>query len=575
MFQAHNGNKAYLVEYQDFNGGLVAFGRVKGKRTNLLFDLDYLTDSMNYHPVRLDNQANKHAGPQAANQNEGTKDIIDAGDSEKEDESSKDTFVLPYWSSYSSTIKRSREQRMQDDSDIPALEEHLYNSYDGIFTIIYDDEGTVADFTNLESIVNVSPIPTSRINSFHPSTLILGDPKSVLRRIKWGLKVLEPMLLLLEQNGFIEIRRMIEELLSKIKQVKQKADGIFISQDKYVAKILKKFDFVNVKTSSTPIETQKPLVKDEEASNVDVHLYRSMIGSLMYLTASRPDIMFALPTQIVHAVEQNLDRKSTTKAQYVAIFTRRDWMGMPSFMRSLIFLRAVPFIMLSLKTIESTTYTLFSPSNAIVDPQLTPSPRTSPLYFTIMILFQESSCGKSWSRIYFRSKPRKFTHLKALDQEAQEAEPTNLLSHTTEHGCKGRKFAKGKSSVQRDPLFDEIPEDTVDHMETENAQDVGRTREIVDKDKEIDENILSTKDVLSTDKEKVSTDKEKVSTDRPIVSTDESKVSTDRQIEGTDEQIKSTDEQRKGTEDHTKEGSATQATQTPTSTIFGDDETIV
>ncbi|GJY76025.1 hypothetical protein Tco_0481141 [Tanacetum coccineum] len=145
----------------------------------------------------------------------------------------------------------------------------------------------------------------------------------------------------------------------------------------------------------------------------------------------------------------------------------------------------------------------------------------------------------------------------------------------------GRKFAKGEPSVQRDPLFDEIPEDTLDHMETENAQDVGRTRDIVGEEKENDENILSTEDVLSTDKEKVSTD-------RPIVSTDGSKVSTDRQIEGTDEQIESTDEQRKGTEeqiestdeqrkgteDHTEEGSATQATQTPTSTIFGDDETI-
>ncbi|GJR15538.1 ribonuclease H-like domain-containing protein [Tanacetum coccineum] len=61
---------------------------------------------------------------------------------------------------------------------------------------------------------------------------------------------------------------------------------------------------------------------------------------------------------------------------------------------------------------------------------------------------------------------------------------------------------------------------------------------------------------------------------KPIVSTDGSKVSTDRQIEGTEEQIESTDGQRKGTEDHTEEGSATQATQTPTSTIFGDDETI-
>ncbi|GKE41155.1 putative ribonuclease H-like domain-containing protein [Tanacetum coccineum] len=77
-------------------------------------------------------------------------------------------------------------------------------------------------------------------------------------------------------------------------QVKQKDDGIFISQDKYVADILKKFDFVIVKTASTPIETNKALLKDEEAEDVDVHLYRSMIRSLMYLAASRPDITFAV-----------------------------------------------------------------------------------------------------------------------------------------------------------------------------------------------------------------------------------------------------------------------------------------
>ncbi|GJU77437.1 putative ribonuclease H-like domain-containing protein [Tanacetum coccineum] len=77
-------------------------------------------------------------------------------------------------------------------------------------------------------------------------------------------------------------------------QVKQKEDGIFISQDKYVVEILKKFDFASVKTASTPIETQKSLTKDEEAADVDVHLYRSMIGSLMYLSASRPDIMFEI-----------------------------------------------------------------------------------------------------------------------------------------------------------------------------------------------------------------------------------------------------------------------------------------
>nr|GEX42403.1 hypothetical protein [Tanacetum cinerariifolium] len=65
-------------------------------------------------------------------------------------------------------------------------------------------------------------------------------------------------------------------------------------QDKYVVDILKKFDFTTVKCARTLMEPNKALIKDAEAEDVDVHLYRSMIGSLMYLTASRPDIMFAI-----------------------------------------------------------------------------------------------------------------------------------------------------------------------------------------------------------------------------------------------------------------------------------------
>nr|GEW06040.1 hypothetical protein [Tanacetum cinerariifolium] len=79
-------------------------------------------------------------------------------------------------------------------------------------------------------------------------------------------------------------------------QVKQKKDGIFISQDKYVAEILTKFRLTNGKSASTPIDTEKPLLKDPDGEDVDVHIYRSMIGSLMYLTSSRPDIMFAVCT---------------------------------------------------------------------------------------------------------------------------------------------------------------------------------------------------------------------------------------------------------------------------------------
>ncbi|GJT23832.1 putative ribonuclease H-like domain-containing protein [Tanacetum coccineum] len=406
---------------------------VAGKGPTWLFDLDYLTDSMNYHPVRSENQANLHAGQQEANQNAGTEDIIDAGDSEKEDESAQDCFVLPIWPSYSSTITpalktddkregpREEEQVFmdelerlkrqekeaneeaealrkkfeqetenlviqegaaktsstnifstvstpakasstnlvntvsipvstaspheglslsdptnpeEDDSEIPPLEDIYQNSTDGIFTTSsYDDEGVEADFTNLETIMNVSPIPTSRIYSFHPTSLILGDPTSAVQtRSKlhksFGahafvsyvqkqrrnnhkdfqhclfacfLSQHEPKKIseALEDESWVDA--MQEELLQfKIQkvwvlvdclygmdieemssmgeltfflglQVKQKADGIFISQDKYVAEILKKFDFANVQVMTA----------------------KSMIGSLMYLTASVGlDIMF-------------------------------------------------------------------------------------------------------------------------------------------------------------------------------------------------------------------------------------------------------------------------------------------
>ncbi|GJT51051.1 hypothetical protein Tco_0977208 [Tanacetum coccineum] len=134
-------------------------------------------------------------------------------------------------------------------------------------------------------------------------------------------------------------------------------------------------------------------------------------------------------------------------------------------------------------------------------------------------------------------------------------------------GC--RMSCQSEPSVHKDPLFDEIPEDTLDYMETKDAQDVGRTRDVVDEEKE-DVRwylVLKEKHVLVSAQQKFSTDKEKVSTDRPIVSTDGSKVSTDKEKDSTDR----TDE---GTDDQTEGGRATQTTQTPTSTIFGDDETI-
>ncbi|KAI3707586.1 hypothetical protein L6452_26212 [Arctium lappa] len=75
-------------------------------------------------------------------------------------------------------------------------------------------------------------------------------------------------------------------------KVKQKQDGIFIIQSKYVQDILTKFGFSDSKPASTPMETHKQITADLEGEDVDVHHYRSMIVSLMYLTASRPYIMF-------------------------------------------------------------------------------------------------------------------------------------------------------------------------------------------------------------------------------------------------------------------------------------------
>nr|GFA64818.1 uncharacterized mitochondrial protein AtMg00810-like [Tanacetum cinerariifolium] len=79
-------------------------------------------------------------------------------------------------------------------------------------------------------------------------------------------------------------------------QVKEKSDGIFISQDKYVDEILRKFKCEDVKPASTPMDKEKALFKDSDGDDVDIHLYRSLIGSLMYLTSSRLDIMFAVCT---------------------------------------------------------------------------------------------------------------------------------------------------------------------------------------------------------------------------------------------------------------------------------------
>ncbi|GJZ02603.1 retrovirus-related pol polyprotein from transposon TNT 1-94 [Tanacetum coccineum] len=77
-------------------------------------------------------------------------------------------------------------------------------------------------------------------------------------------------------------------------QIKQLDDGIFFNQSKYIKEMLKKFGLEDSKPMKTPMSTETKLTRDEEGESVDNTKYRGMIGSLLYLTASRPDIMFSV-----------------------------------------------------------------------------------------------------------------------------------------------------------------------------------------------------------------------------------------------------------------------------------------
>ncbi|GJX84832.1 ribonuclease H-like domain-containing protein [Tanacetum coccineum] len=213
------GNKDHLDDFEECKGGSVTFGgskgyitekpNVKGVGYRWIFDIDYLTDSMNYIPVSLENQTNPHAGTLEVTNSACTLQTPNANASEEEDEA-EELIVVPTVVKHtaakvgprkSSTNSKAEEEvpknkgtsttsvnsgsgpvntqhADQDDSDM--LELTIFNKpQKGIFDeASYDDEGMVHDFNNLPTEVAVSPIPTLRIPNIHPQSQILGDPKS-------------------------------------------------------------------------------------------------------------------------------------------------------------------------------------------------------------------------------------------------------------------------------------------------------------------------------------------------------------------------------------------------------------
>nr|GEX07041.1 ribonuclease H-like domain, reverse transcriptase, RNA-dependent DNA polymerase [Tanacetum cinerariifolium] len=126
-------------------------------------------------------------------------------------------------------------------------------------------------------------------------------------------------------------------------QVQQRPDGIFIHQDKYVQEILNKFDLGSVRTATTPYKAPKPKSKNESDNPINVHLYRSMIGSLMYLTASRPDIMFAVSACSRHQVTPTTSNLEAVKKifKYLKGQPRPLWLPLPMKLSMLLLLTAV------------------------------------------------------------------------------------------------------------------------------------------------------------------------------------------------------------------------------------------
>ncbi|GJY06285.1 hypothetical protein Tco_0373339 [Tanacetum coccineum] len=185
---AHDRNNAYLADYfQDFNGALVAFGGSKGqgnitergkiktgKGLNWLFDLDYLTDSMNYHSVRSENQANLHADDLARLQRQEKEANEEAEALKKNLEQETENLVTQAGAAKSSisTASTKTTNSQEDDSEIPPLEDiHEDTTDDSSFDLeSYSDSDYARSKSDMKSTTGRLSISWQRS--------LLGNAKS-------------------------------------------------------------------------------------------------------------------------------------------------------------------------------------------------------------------------------------------------------------------------------------------------------------------------------------------------------------------------------------------------------------
>nr|GEW06935.1 uncharacterized mitochondrial protein AtMg00810-like [Tanacetum cinerariifolium] len=282
---------------------------IAGTGPNWIFDIDSLTNYMNYIPVSAGNQTNKNAGPQDTIGNaedalrkefkQGCmhqRGVTKAGSTNSFNTVSNPVNTASTLRIFSADGPSSPHPDAlihantllhidQDDSQIPNLEDTVELQSLGIFNSAYDDD--LDKFTSLVQSVGAE----ADFNNIELPLLNKKDKRGIVVRNKARLVV---------QGHRQEEGIDYDKVFAHVARIK--AIRIFLACIIYgiyclpngCQKCLLIWNNRKGGVSSTPIETQKPFVKDEEDADIDVHLYRSMIGSLMHLMASRPDIMFAV-----------------------------------------------------------------------------------------------------------------------------------------------------------------------------------------------------------------------------------------------------------------------------------------